>query len=70
LLVRERMPANSVTIVVDTPITEALRVMRQNQGRRLPVLDDEGRAAGTISEKDLPLGIRDTDQNEDIYGRS
>jgi CBS domain-containing protein len=64
------MSTNSVTIAVDTPITEALRVMRQNQARRLPVLHDEGRAAGTISQKGLPLGIRETDQNEDVYGRS
>jgi CBS domain-containing protein len=70
LLVRERMSANSVTIAVDTPITEALCVMRQNQGRRLPALYDEGRAAGTISEKDRPLGTRKTEQDEDINGQS
>ena len=53
MLVRERMSANPVTIAVDTPITEALRVMRQNQVRRLPVVDDEGRMVGIVSEKDL-----------------
>jgi CBS-domain-containing membrane protein len=70
LLVRERMSAKSVTIAVDTPIAEALPVIRQNLGRRLPVLYDEGRAAGTISEKDPPLGIRETEQDEDINGQS
>jgi CBS domain-containing protein len=70
LLVRERMSANSVTIAVDTPITEALCVMGQNQGRRLPMLYDEGRAAGTISEKDRPLGIRENEQDENIDDQS
>ena len=70
MLVRVRMSANPVTIALDTPITRGLRVMRQNLGKRPPVLDDEGRAAGAISEKDLPLDIRETEQNEDINGRS
>jgi acetoin utilization protein AcuB len=53
MLVRERMSANPVTIQADVPITEALRVMRQSEVRRLPVLDDEGQMVGIVSEKDL-----------------
>jgi acetoin utilization protein AcuB len=53
MLVRVRMSANPVTIGADTPITEALRVMRESQVHRLPVLDDEGRMVGIVSEKDL-----------------
>ena len=41
MLVRERMSTKPVTITADVPITEALRVMRENQVRRLPVLDPE-----------------------------
>ena len=48
MLVRERMSSISVTMTVETPITEALHVMRQNQVQRLPVLRDEGRAAGSM----------------------
>lgn len=70
MLVQVRMSANPVTIALDTPITRGLRVMRQNQGKRLPMPDDEGRAAVAISEKDRPLGIGETEQNEDINGRS
>ncbi|HSJ58348.1 MAG TPA: CBS and ACT domain-containing protein [Anaerolineae bacterium] len=47
------MSSNPVTIGVDTGITEALRVMRERQVRRLPVLDDAGRLMGIVSEKDL-----------------
>lgn len=53
MLVRERMSTQPVTITADTPITEALRVMRQRHVRRLPVLDEEGRLTGIVSEKDL-----------------
>lgn len=53
MLVRERMSRNPVTISTDAPITEALKVMRMNSVRRLPVLDDAGRLVGIVSEKDL-----------------
>jgi acetoin utilization protein AcuB len=53
MLVRERMSANPITIPADTPITEALRVMRQHDVRRLPVLDPKGEMIGIVSEKDL-----------------
>ena len=53
MLVRERMSTKPVTITADVPITEALKVMRQNQVRRLPVLDEGGKLIGIVSEKDL-----------------
>ena len=53
MLVRERMSTKPVTITADVPITEALRIMRQNQVRRLPVLDENGKLIGIVSEKDL-----------------
>jgi len=53
MLVRERMSRNPVTITSDMPITDALRVMRQNQVRKLPVLDQDGEMVGIVSEKDL-----------------
>jgi len=53
MLVRERMSCNPATITPDTPITDALRLMRDRQVRRLPVLDQEGNLIGIVSEKDL-----------------
>jgi acetoin utilization protein AcuB len=53
MLVRERMSTQPVTIPADVTITKALQVMRQNEVRRLPVLDEEGNLIGIISEKDL-----------------
>ena len=53
MLVRERMSCHPATITPDIPITEALRLMRDRQVRRLPVLDQEGNLIGIVSEKDL-----------------
>jgi acetoin utilization protein AcuB len=47
------MSKDPVTIATDVSITEALRVMRENEVRRLPVLDRKGRLVGIVSEKDL-----------------
>lgn len=53
MLVRERMSKDPVAITADISITEALRVMRENEVRRLPVLDKKDRLVGIVSEKDL-----------------
>jgi len=53
MLVRERMSRRPVTIGAECTITEALRIMRENQVRRLPVLNDRGDLVGIVSEKDL-----------------
>jgi acetoin utilization protein AcuB len=53
MLVREWMSRQPVTITMDVSITEALRVMRQRQVRRLPVLDESGNMVGIVSESDL-----------------
>ncbi len=53
MLVRKRMSSDPITIAAGTTITDALRIMRQNQVRRLPVLDDKGKLVGLVSEMDL-----------------
>ncbi len=53
MLVRDRMSTEPVTIPAGTPITEALRIMRQAEVRRMPVLDEAGKLVGIVSEKDL-----------------
>jgi acetoin utilization protein AcuB len=53
MLVRERMSSDLITITSGTTITDALRIMRQNQVRRLPVLDEQGKMVGLVSEMDL-----------------
>lgn len=53
MLVRERMARHPVTVSPDTPISEALELMRRERVRRLPVLDKGGRLMGIVLEKDL-----------------
>jgi len=53
MLVRERMTRHPVTVSPNTPISEALNLMRREKVRRLPVLDREERLVGIVLEKDL-----------------
>jgi acetoin utilization protein AcuB len=47
------MSLNPVTIVPETSVPEALRLMRERKVRRLPVLDDQGQLVGIVSDRDL-----------------
>jgi acetoin utilization protein AcuB len=47
------MSKNPITITEDTPINRALKSMRDEKVRRLPVLNKKGELVGIVSEKDL-----------------
>jgi acetoin utilization protein AcuB len=53
MLVKDRMTKNLITIAEDTPISDALQIIREKHVRRLPVLDRQGRLVGIVAEKDL-----------------
>jgi acetoin utilization protein AcuB len=53
MLVKERMSRHPITIRPDVSLHDALRVMRDEKVRRLPVLDKEGQLVGIVLEKDL-----------------
>ena len=53
MLVKERMTHNPVTVSPDTPVSDALNLMRQHNVRRMPVLDKKDHLVGIIAEKDL-----------------
>ena len=53
MLIRERMTHNPITVREDTSLDDALKIMRGNKVRRLPVLDKKGKLVGIVSEKDL-----------------
>lgn len=52
MLVGEVMTRDPIAIYEDVPIHDALKIMRDNQVRRLPVLNDKGALVGIVSEKD------------------
>lgn len=53
MLVRELMTPNPVTVHPETPVPDALRLMRERKVRRLPVIDAHNRLVGIVSDKDL-----------------
>ncbi len=53
MLVGERMTKRPIVTHPDTPIDEALKLMRDSKVRRLPVLDKKSKLVGMVAEKDL-----------------
>ena len=53
MLVKDRMTKDPVSVSPNTPVSEALNLMRQHDVRRMPVLDKRGRLVGIVAEKDL-----------------
>jgi len=52
MLVRDVMTRNLITVDPETSFTDALKIMRENRIRRLPVLED-GKLVGIVTEKDI-----------------
>lgn len=53
MLVKERMSHPVITIHPDTPIQDALKLMRKERIRRFPVVDKRGQLVGIVSERDI-----------------
>src|SRR5512140_3666402 len=53
MLVSDRMTTNPVTITRDTTFNDAFALMKRNNFRRLPVVDNRGRLVGIVVQKDL-----------------
>ncbi|MBS1250304.1 MAG: Inosine-5'-monophosphate dehydrogenase [Chloroflexi bacterium] len=53
MLVGERMSRPIVTTTANVPIPEAHSLMRNNDIRRLPVVDEKGKLIGIISDNDI-----------------
>jgi len=53
MLVRDYMSQPVLSVDPSTPITDALKTMRDRGIRRLPVIDSGGRLRGIVSDRDL-----------------
>ena len=62
--VREIASREIATIGPDQDLSDALRVMAANQVRRLPVVDDENRLVGILSQADVALEAKEKDVGE------
>lgn len=69
LKVEDVMTKNVITVKQDTPIYEAMAVMRKNDITGLPVIDDDMNLVGVITEKDvLSLFGSEKDENKTTVG--
>jgi CBS domain-containing protein len=53
--VRDIMDPDPATVAPDTPVEEVLRLMREHELPGVPVVDDDGRCVGIVTEADLVL---------------
>jgi len=53
--VEEVMSSSLVTVMPDASIDECCKKMEDNQVRRLPVVDDQGKCCGIVSQADIAL---------------
>ncbi len=53
MLVRDRMTPEPETVTTNTTLKEALNLVRSNPFRHLPVMDENGRLVGIVTEKSL-----------------
>jgi len=53
MLVVDLMTRDVITVTRETPVLEALKIMRDHGFRRLPVVDEDGRPVGVVSERSI-----------------
>ena len=69
LKVEDVMTRNVITVKQETPIYEAMAVMRTNDITGMPVIDDDMNLVGVITEKDvLSLFGSEKDENKTTVG--
>ena len=69
LKVEDVMTRNVITVKQETPIYEAMAIMRTNDITGMPVIDDDMNLVGVITEKDvLSLFGSEKDENKTTVG--
>ena len=53
MLVKDRMTPNPMTVTTETSLKEALDLVRSKPFHHLPVVDEDGKLAGIVTEKSL-----------------
>jgi CBS-domain-containing membrane protein len=61
---REISSGELVTVGPDHDLADALQLMAEHQVRRLPVVDDENRLVGVVSQADVALEAKDRSVGE------
>jgi CBS domain-containing protein len=58
LTVADAMTTPAATVYRDTDVDECVRLMEENQVRRMVVIDDDGTVCGIIAQADLARHVR------------
>ncbi len=53
MLVVDLMTKDIVMVKRDTPVLDAIKTMREHGFRRLPVVDEDGRPVGVVSQSSI-----------------
>lgn len=53
MFVKDQMTTPAITLTPDTPFQEALKLMREHKIRRIPIVDENQKLVGIVSERDL-----------------
>ncbi len=53
MLIREWMTKDAITVTVDTSMMKASKMLKENNIRRLPVVDDQGKIIGIVTDRDI-----------------
>jgi CBS domain-containing protein len=57
--VREVYTTEIISVSPDQDLSDALRIMAANQVRRLPVVDDDNRLVGVVSQADVAMEAKE-----------
>jgi CBS domain-containing protein len=80
--VEEVMTRNPLTVSMDTPVAEVARMMAEKDVGFIPIVDSQGRATGTVTDRDIVIRVvakgldpksaklRDFGGNQVVYARS
>jgi acetoin utilization protein AcuB len=53
MIVGDLMTRGVISVTRDTPVLEAMKIMREHDFRRLPVVDEDGRPVGVVSQRSI-----------------
>ena len=67
MTVGNRMIRNPVTVLPDTPVTDARKIMQREKIHRLPVVDKKHQLVGIVTEKDLLYASPSPASTLDVY---
>jgi CBS domain-containing protein len=62
--VREVFSTEIITVTPDQDLSDALQIMASHQVRRLPVVDEDNRLVGVVSQADVALEAREKSVGE------